>query len=102
MCLCDLMNCVFTMVLLLLPLWLTGHQAWKIGNNFLNNLCPASIRNLPRAIMISMCTVICVYLVANIAYLGVLSAPQMTQSTAVAVVSVSPNMDCLYDAIVLI
>ena len=49
--------------------------------------------------MISMCTVICVYLVANIAYLGVLSAPQMTQSAAVAVVSVSQNLDCFYDAI---
>lgn len=37
--------------------------------------------------MISMGLVICVYLVANIAYLGVLSPRQMVQSTAVAVVS---------------
>ena len=62
-------------------------------------LCCTSTRNLPRAILISMCTVICVYLVANIAYLGVLSPQQMTQSTAVAVVSGSQNWHCCFHAV---
>lgn len=43
-------------------------------------------RNLPRAIMISMTVVIVTYLIANVAYLGVLSPAEMLLSPAVAVV----------------
>ena len=43
-------------------------------------------RNLPLAIFISMTIVIVVYLLANVAYLGVLSPLQMLSSPAVAVV----------------
>lgn len=44
-------------------------------------------RNLPLSILISMVIVIVVYLVANVAYLAVLSPLDMLQSAAVAVVS---------------
>ena len=44
-------------------------------------------RNLPLAIGISMTVVIVVYLLANVAYLGVLSPQMMLSSPAVAVVS---------------
>lgn len=44
-------------------------------------------RNLPLAIFISMTLVIIVYLLANVAYLGVLTPLQMLSSPAVAVVS---------------
>ncbi|XP_059152557.1 large neutral amino acids transporter small subunit 1-like [Physella acuta] len=53
--------------------------------NFLTEELVNPNRNLPLAIMISMITVICVYLITNIAYLAVLSPAQMLQSTAVAV-----------------
>ena len=43
-------------------------------------------RNLPLAIFISMTLVIVVYMMANVAYLGVLSPLQMLSSPAVAVV----------------
>ncbi|KAL8617164.1 hypothetical protein ACOMHN_014334 [Nucella lapillus] len=61
-----------------------AYSGWSYLN-FLTEELVEPHKNLPRAIMISMCTVICVYLVANIAYLGVLSPQLMTQSTAVAV-----------------
>ena len=44
-------------------------------------------RNLPRAILISMVIVIVTYLIANVAYVAVLSPAQMLLSPAVAVVS---------------
>lgn len=43
--------------------------------------------NLPRAIWISMPLITVIYVFANVAYFTVLSAPQLLQSNAVAVVS---------------
>ncbi|KAL8596295.1 hypothetical protein ACOMHN_067787 [Nucella lapillus] len=61
-----------------------AYSGWSYLN-FLTEELVEPHKNLPRAIMISMLTVISVYMVANIAYLGVLTPQQMTQSTAVAV-----------------
>ncbi|XP_076446940.1 large neutral amino acids transporter small subunit 1-like [Babylonia areolata] len=61
-----------------------AYSGWSYLN-FLTEELVEPHKNLPRAIMISMCLVIVVYLVANVAYLGVLSPEQMTRSTAVAV-----------------
>ncbi|KAI8799094.1 large neutral amino acids transporter small subunit 1 [Biomphalaria glabrata] len=61
-----------------------AYSGWSYLN-FLTEELVNPNRNLPLAIMISMITVICVYLVTNIAYLAVLSPSQMLQSTAVAV-----------------
>ncbi|CAL1526027.1 unnamed protein product [Lymnaea stagnalis] len=61
-----------------------AYSGWSYLN-FLTEELVNPNRNLPLAIMISMTTVIVVYLVTNIAYLAVLSPAQMLQSTAVAV-----------------
>lgn len=45
------------------------------------------IRNLPRAIYISLPTVTIIYVMANIAYLSVLTPTAMISSKAIAVVS---------------
>lgn len=68
-----------------------AYSGWSYLN-FLTEELVEPNKNLPRAIMISMCIVICVYLVANIAYLGVLSPQLMTQSTAVAVTFAEQTM----------
>ncbi|KAK7473397.1 hypothetical protein BaRGS_00035370 [Batillaria attramentaria] len=68
-----------------------AYSGWSYLN-FLTEELVEPNKNLPRAIMISMVTVICVYLVANIAYLGVLSPQLMTQSTAVAVTFAEQTM----------
>ncbi|KAH9507791.1 Large neutral amino acids transporter small subunit 1 [Bulinus truncatus] len=61
-----------------------AYSGWSYLN-FLTEELVNPNRNLPLAIMISMITVICVYLITNIAYLAVLTPAQMLQSTAVAV-----------------
>ncbi|XP_076467741.1 large neutral amino acids transporter small subunit 1-like [Babylonia areolata] len=61
-----------------------AYSGWSYLN-FLTEELVEPHKNLPRAIMISMGLVIIVYLVANVAYLGVLTPQQMTHSTAVAV-----------------
>lgn len=68
-----------------------AYSGWSYLN-FLTEELVEPNKNLPRAIMISMCLVICVYLVANVAYLGVLSPQLMTQSTAVAVTFAEQTM----------
>jgi len=50
-------------------------------------LFAAGCRNLPRAIWISLPLITIIYVFANIAYFTVLSASQLLQSNAVAVVS---------------
>jgi len=45
------------------------------------------LSNLPRAIWISIPLITVIYVFANVAYFTVLSAPQLLQSNAVAVVS---------------
>lgn len=61
-----------------------AYSGWSYLN-FLTEELVEPNKNLPRAIMISMIFIIVIYLVANVAYLGVLSPQQMTRSTAVAV-----------------
>jgi len=51
--------------------------------------CVNIVRNLPRAIWISIPLITIIYVFANVAYFTVLSAPQLLQSNAVAVVSLS-------------
>ncbi|ESP00324.1 hypothetical protein LOTGIDRAFT_140967 [Lottia gigantea] len=68
-----------------------AYSGWSYLN-FLTEELVNPNKNLPRAILISMCLVICVYLVANIAYLAVLTPTQMLQSTAVAVTFASQTM----------
>ncbi|KAH3842179.1 hypothetical protein DPMN_115674, partial [Dreissena polymorpha] len=61
-----------------------AYSGWSYLN-FLVDEMVNPVRNLPLAIFISMTLVICVYLLANVAYLGVLSPLQMLSSPAVAV-----------------
>ncbi|KAK7098006.1 hypothetical protein V1264_004900 [Littorina saxatilis] len=68
-----------------------AYSGWSYLN-FLTEELVEPHKNLPRAIMISMITVILVYLVANVAYLGVLSPQLMTQSAAVAVTFAEQTM----------
>ncbi|CAG5121791.1 unnamed protein product, partial [Candidula unifasciata] len=68
-----------------------AYSGWSYLN-FLTEELVNPHRNLPLAIMISMITVICVYLVTNIAYIAVLTPAQMLQSTAVAVTFAEQTM----------
>lgn len=61
-----------------------AYSGWSYLN-FLTDELVNPYRNLPLAIMISMTLVITIYLITNVAYLGVLSPAEMLQSTAVAV-----------------
>lgn len=61
-----------------------AYSGWSYLN-FLTDELVNPYRNLPLAILISMTIVIIVYLITNIAYLGVLSPSDMLMSTAVAV-----------------
>ncbi|CAI9734853.1 large neutral amino acids transporter small subunit 1-like [Octopus vulgaris] len=61
-----------------------AYSGWSYLN-FLTGELVNPNRNLPLAILISMSLVITVYLIANVAYLGVLSPFEMLKSTAVAV-----------------
>lgn len=61
-----------------------AYSGWSYLN-FLVDEMVDPVRNLPLAIGISMLLVIVVYLLANVAYLGVLSPLQMLSSPAVAV-----------------
>ncbi|GAB1602533.1 large neutral amino acids transporter small subunit 1-like [Argonauta hians] len=61
-----------------------AYSGWSYLN-FLTGELVNPNRNLPLAIFISMTLVIFVYLIANVAYLGVLSSHEMLKSTAVAV-----------------
>ena len=47
------------------------------------------VRNLPRAIWISIPLITVIYVFTNIAYFTVLSVPQLLQSNAVAVVTIT-------------
>lgn len=55
--------------------------------NFMTEELRDPYRNLPRAIYISLPLVTGIYVLANMAYLAVLSAPEMIASNAIAVVS---------------
>merc|ERR1711875_186919 len=68
-----------------------AYSGWSYLN-FLTGEMVNPNRNLPLAIMISMCLVISVYLVTNIAYLAVLTPSMMLQSTAVAVTFAEQTM----------
>ncbi|KAK6173645.1 hypothetical protein SNE40_017059 [Patella caerulea] len=68
-----------------------AYSGWSYLN-FLTEELVNPNKNLPRAILISMCIVIVVYLVANIAYLSVLTPVQMLKSTAVAVTFAGQTM----------
>ncbi|XP_034301774.1 large neutral amino acids transporter small subunit 1-like isoform X2 [Crassostrea angulata] len=61
-----------------------AYSGWSYLNFLVGELVEPN-KNLPRAIMISMTLVIVTYLIANVAYLGVLSPGEMLQSPAVAV-----------------
>ncbi|XP_052793390.1 large neutral amino acids transporter small subunit 2-like [Mya arenaria] len=61
-----------------------AYSGWSYLNFLVDELVDP-VKNLPRAIFISMTLVIIVYLMANVAYLGVLSPLQMLSSPAVAV-----------------
>lgn len=61
-----------------------AYSGWSYLN-FLTDELVNPYRNLPLAILISMTLVITIYLITNVAYLGVLSPAEMLQSTAVAV-----------------
>lgn len=52
------------------------------------------LRNLPRAILISMPIVTVVYLMANIAYFAAMSPEELLASDAVAVVSKTALINC--------
>ncbi|XP_048776008.1 large neutral amino acids transporter small subunit 1-like isoform X1 [Ostrea edulis] len=61
-----------------------AYSGWSYLNFLVGELVEPE-RNLPRAILISMTLVIVTYLIANVAYLGVLSPVEMLKSPAVAV-----------------
>ncbi|XP_061183883.1 large neutral amino acids transporter small subunit 1-like isoform X2 [Saccostrea echinata] len=61
-----------------------AYSGWSYLNFLVGELVDPN-RNLPRAILISMTLVIVTYLIANVAYLGVLSPAEMLLSPAVAV-----------------
>ncbi|KAL5011282.1 hypothetical protein ScPMuIL_009833 [Solemya velum] len=61
-----------------------AYSGWSYLNFLLDEMVNPH-RDLPRAILISMTLVIVVYLIANVAYLGVLSPAHMLESPAVAV-----------------
>ena len=61
-----------------------AYSGWSYLNFLVGELVDPH-RNLPRAILISMTVVIITYLIANVAYVAVLSSTQMLSSPAVAV-----------------
>lgn len=61
-----------------------AYSGWSYLNFLVGELVDPH-KNLPRAILISMTVVIVTYLVANVAYVAVLSPAQMLSSPAVAV-----------------
>ncbi|KAK3099142.1 hypothetical protein FSP39_000073 [Pinctada imbricata] len=61
-----------------------AYSGWSYLNFLVDELVEPN-KNLPRAILISMTIVISTYIVANIAYVAVLTPYQMLQSPAVAV-----------------
>lgn len=54
--------------------------------NFMTEELREPYKNLPRAIYISLPLVTAIYVLANMAYLAVLSKPEMLASNAIAVV----------------
>ncbi|XP_053399752.1 large neutral amino acids transporter small subunit 1-like [Mercenaria mercenaria] len=68
-----------------------AYSGWSYLNFLVDELVNP-VRNLPLAIFISMTLVIAVYLLANVAYLGVLSPLQMLSSPAVAVTFASQTL----------
>lgn len=68
-----------------------AYSGWSYLNFLVDELVNP-VRNLPLAIFISMTLVIVVYLLANVAYLGVLSPLQMLSSPAVAVTLADQTM----------
>ncbi|KAK3582829.1 hypothetical protein CHS0354_039972 [Potamilus streckersoni] len=69
---------------------------WAYGGwsylNFLTDELIEPHKNLPRAIIISMTVVTCVYLLANVAYFSVLTPAEMLASSAVAVTFVDQTI----------
>jgi len=70
-------------------LTITAADELFVLNNFYLLFC---VRNLPRAIWISIPLITVIYVFANVAYFTVLTVPQLLQSSAVAVVSASCHL----------
>ena len=68
-------------------------QAWsRLDTNLVDVVC----RNLPRSIIIGIPLVTLCYFLINISYLAVMSAAEMVESEAVAVVSIFQMINNLF------